>query len=50
MRARPAGGRDRRFSAMPAFIDHVSIPVADFDTAARFYDAVLATLGLRRRK
>ena len=35
---------------MPAFIDHVSIPVADFDMAARFYDAVLAQLGLRRRK
>jgi catechol 2,3-dioxygenase-like lactoylglutathione lyase family enzyme len=33
-----------------AFIDHVSIPVADFDKAAGFYDAVLATLGLRRRK
>jgi catechol 2,3-dioxygenase-like lactoylglutathione lyase family enzyme len=35
---------------MPAFIDHVSIPVADFEAAARFYDAVLAPLGLRRRK
>lgn len=35
---------------MPAFIDHVSIPVAEFDRAAAFYDAVLATLGLRRRK
>jgi catechol 2,3-dioxygenase-like lactoylglutathione lyase family enzyme len=35
---------------MPAFIDHVSIPVADFAAAARFYDPVLATLGLRRRK
>ena len=35
---------------MPAFIDHVSIPVADFETAAQFYDAVLAELGLRRRK
>jgi catechol 2,3-dioxygenase-like lactoylglutathione lyase family enzyme len=35
---------------MPAFIDHVSIPVADFDKAAAFYDAVLATLGLIRRK
>jgi catechol 2,3-dioxygenase-like lactoylglutathione lyase family enzyme len=31
-------------------LDHVSIPVADLDRAARFYDAVLATLGLRRRK
>ena len=31
-------------------LDHVSIPVADVDRAARFYDAVLATLGLRRRK
>lgn len=35
---------------MPAFIDHVSIPVADFARAAAFYDAVLATLGLIRRK
>jgi catechol 2,3-dioxygenase-like lactoylglutathione lyase family enzyme len=35
---------------MPAFIDHISIPVADFDRAAAFYDAVLATLNLRRRK
>ena len=26
------------------------ISVADFDRAAAFYDAVLATLGLRRRK
>ncbi len=31
-------------------IDHVSIPVKDLDRAAGFYDAVLATLGLRRRK
>ena len=31
-------------------IDHVSIPVADFRRAARFYDAVLATLGYRRTK
>jgi catechol 2,3-dioxygenase-like lactoylglutathione lyase family enzyme len=31
-------------------IDHVSIPVADLDRAGAFYDAVLATLGLRRRK
>lgn len=35
---------------MPAFIDHVSIPVADFDKSAAFYDAVLATLGMVRRK
>lgn len=35
---------------MGAFIDHVSIPVADFETSAKFYDAVLATLGLRRCK
>jgi catechol 2,3-dioxygenase-like lactoylglutathione lyase family enzyme len=33
-----------------ASIDHVSLPVRDFDSAAAFYDAVLATLGLRRRK
>jgi catechol 2,3-dioxygenase-like lactoylglutathione lyase family enzyme len=31
-------------------IDHVSIPVSDFARAARFYDAVLATLGYRRTK
>ncbi len=31
-------------------IDHVSIPVADLDRAARFYDAVLATIGLVRRR
>ncbi|HEY7799714.1 MAG TPA: VOC family protein [Hyphomonadaceae bacterium] len=35
---------------MPAFVDHVSIPVADFARSAAFYDAVLATLGLIRRK
>jgi catechol 2,3-dioxygenase-like lactoylglutathione lyase family enzyme len=35
---------------MPACIDHVSIPVADFEKSAAFYDAVLATLRLRRRK
>jgi catechol 2,3-dioxygenase-like lactoylglutathione lyase family enzyme len=33
-----------------AMLDHVSIPVTDFDRAARFYDAVLATLGLERRR
>lgn len=31
-------------------IDHVSLPVRDFEAAARFYDPVLATLGLVRRK
>ena len=31
-------------------IDHVSLPVSDLDRAAAFYDAVLATLGLGRRK
>jgi catechol 2,3-dioxygenase-like lactoylglutathione lyase family enzyme len=31
-------------------IDHVSLPVADLARAAAFYDAVLATLGLRRQK
>jgi len=35
---------------MPAFIDHISIPVADFEKSAAFYDAVLATLGMIRRK
>jgi len=31
-------------------LDHVSVPVADLDRAARFYDVVMATLGLVRRK
>jgi catechol 2,3-dioxygenase-like lactoylglutathione lyase family enzyme len=31
-------------------LDHVSIPVSDVDRAAEFYDAVLATIGLGRRK
>jgi catechol 2,3-dioxygenase-like lactoylglutathione lyase family enzyme len=31
-------------------LDHISIPVADVDRAAGFYDAVLATLGFHRRK
>lgn len=31
-------------------LDHVSIPVVDLEAAARFYDAVLATLDLVRRK
>ncbi|HTO42474.1 MAG TPA: VOC family protein [Burkholderiales bacterium] len=31
-------------------IDHISIPVADLKGAAAFYDAVLATVGLSRRK
>jgi catechol 2,3-dioxygenase-like lactoylglutathione lyase family enzyme len=35
---------------MAAFIDHISIPVADFERAAVFYDRVLGTLGLIRRK
>ena len=35
---------------MAARIDHVSIPVRDVETAASFYDPVLATLGLRRFK
>jgi catechol 2,3-dioxygenase-like lactoylglutathione lyase family enzyme len=29
-------------------IDHVSLGVGDLDRAQRFYDAVLAALGLRR--
>ena len=33
-----------------AMIDHVSLPVADLERAATFYDAVLAPLGLSRRK
>jgi len=31
-------------------LDHVSIPVSDLERAAKFYDAVLRTLGLERRK
>jgi catechol 2,3-dioxygenase-like lactoylglutathione lyase family enzyme len=31
-------------------LDHISIPVVDVDRAAVFYDAVLATIGLRRLK
>lgn len=31
-------------------IDHISIPVREFSRAARFYDAVLATIGLKRTK
>ncbi|MFZ5692498.1 MAG: VOC family protein [Pseudomonadota bacterium] len=30
-------------------IDHVSIPVAELDRSARFYEAVLATLGYTKR-
>ena len=31
-------------------LDHISIPVRDFDRAARFYDAVLRTIGLTRTR
>ncbi len=31
-------------------IDHISLPVRDFAASAEFYDPVLATLGLVRRK
>ncbi len=31
-------------------LDHVSIPVANHERSAAFYDAVLACLGLERRK
>jgi catechol 2,3-dioxygenase-like lactoylglutathione lyase family enzyme len=31
-------------------IDHISIPVKDLSVASEFYDAVLATVGLSRRK
>lgn len=33
-----------------AMLDHVSLPVSDLTRAARFYDRVLAPLGLVRRK
>lgn len=32
----------------PSILHHVSIGVADMERSARFYDAVLATLGCRR--
>ena len=53
MRALPAAGEPRSLTAEQAeakMVDHVSIPVEDLDRAAGFYDAVLVTLGLRRRK
>src|SRR5689334_5178333 len=31
-------------------LDHISIPVREFAKAAKFYDAVLATVGLKRTK
>ena len=31
-------------------LDHVSLPVSDLDRSAQFYDLVLATLGLSRRR
>ena len=31
-------------------LDHISIPVRDFARAARFYDAVMATIGLKRTR
>jgi len=31
-------------------LDHISIPVADLERAAAFYDVVLETIGLVRRK
>jgi catechol 2,3-dioxygenase-like lactoylglutathione lyase family enzyme len=31
-------------------LDHISIPVRNFARAAKFYDAVLATIGLKRSK
>src|SRR5215475_9138416 len=42
------GGGERRSGLH--VIDHISIPVADLGRAAAFYDAVLATVGLSRRK
>jgi len=38
-----------RPDAPRAMLDHASIPVRDFERSARFYDGVLATLGLQRR-
>jgi len=31
-------------------LDHVSLPVADLERAAAFYDSVLATIGMTRAK
>lgn len=42
----PLGGA----AIIAVVLDHVSIPVGDLERAAAFYDAVLATLGLERRK
>jgi catechol 2,3-dioxygenase-like lactoylglutathione lyase family enzyme len=36
--------------AVDRVIDHVSIPVGDLNRAAAFYDPVLRTVGLSRRK
>jgi len=43
-----AEGRSARWRVV--VLDHVSLPVEDLERAAAFYDAVLATLGLVRRK
>src|SRR5262245_42549184 len=50
----PAGANKPRDSLSPPYgelhmIDHISIGVADLDRAARFYEPVLAALGLARR-
>ncbi len=34
---------------IPSIMSHVSIGVSDFERAAAFYDAVLATVGARRQ-
>jgi catechol 2,3-dioxygenase-like lactoylglutathione lyase family enzyme len=41
---------DRPSSENAHMLDHISIPVVDVHRAAEFYDAVLATIGLHRRK
>jgi catechol 2,3-dioxygenase-like lactoylglutathione lyase family enzyme len=47
---RGAGASGLTVDAEHAVLDHISIPVADLKKAADFYDTVLATLGLTRRK
>jgi catechol 2,3-dioxygenase-like lactoylglutathione lyase family enzyme len=37
-------------SDVSGLLDHLSIPVAHLEPAAAFYDAVLATLGMTRRR
>jgi catechol 2,3-dioxygenase-like lactoylglutathione lyase family enzyme len=44
----PEGNPDLASATRPAMIDHTGIGVADVSRSARFYDAALGALGLRR--